>query len=215
MSLQIKSLLLGPLETNCYIVGCGNPPGPVWLIDIGMWSKPMVDYLDKNGLKPEKILLTHCHADHIGGVEYVKQHYPDARILCPSADEEMLASPEKNLSSTFLMGIEAPPADELIAPGQTISMDSEEGLLWGVLDTSGHTAGGVSFYCESEGAVFTGDALFYRSIGRADIPGGDHELLVENIRNNLLSLPDETKVYPGHGPPTTIGEERKENPFLL
>ncbi len=216
MAFQIETISLGPLETNCYIFwddATVNPDGtsPAWLVDIGMWSKPLVEFLQSRKLVPEKILLTHGHGDHIGGVEYVKKAYPQASICCPQADVVMLDSPELNLSATFLMGITAPKADEIITPGQTLTFDQS---VWQVLDTAGHTPGGVSFYCPDAGAVFTGDALFASSIGRTDLPNGSGELLIENIRKNLLPLPDETRVLPGHGPETTIANERQNNPYL-
>jgi len=101
--------------------------------------------------------------------------------------------------------------DELLKPGDTLTMGE---VTWNVLDTSGHTKGGLSFYCPQESVVMTGDALFCGSIGRSDIPDGDGELLIENIRNNLMTLPDNTRVLPGHGPETTIGAEKRSNPFL-
>ncbi len=226
MALQIETLILGPLETNSYVLWSGSPcdEGPstggrsstrngasCWIVDVGMWSKPIVEFLRERNLSPQRILLTHCHGDHIGGVEYVKEAFGGVKICCPATEKEMLKSPELNLSATFLMGIEAPDPDELLAPGQILHM----GMLdWEVLDTSGHTQGGLSFHCPAEGVVFCGDALFAESVGRTDIPCGDHERLIENIRRNLLSLPDETRVFPGHGPATTIGRERKNNPFL-
>jgi hydroxyacylglutathione hydrolase len=208
MSLSIHCIPLGPLETNSYAVASGED---CWLIDVGMWSKPMLEYLRDHDLAPQRILLTHGHGDHIGGVEYLKQHFPDARLACPRADEPMLKSPERNLSATFLMGIEAPDADDLLEPGQSLELD---GFAWKVLDTSGHTPGGVSFYCPAKAVVFTGDSLFARNIGRSDIPDGDHERLLTHIRENLLTLPEETRVYPGHGPSTTVGEEKAHNPFV-
>ena len=226
MTLQIETLVLGPLETNSYVLWSETPcdeesdtggrvsPGGganCWIVDVGMWSKPLVELLHERNLDPQRILLTHCHGDHIGGVEYVKGAFGGVRICCPATEKEMLKDPELNLSATFLMGIEAPDPDELLAPGEVLHMGP---LAWEVLDTSGHTPGGLSFYCPEEGVVFCGDALFADSIGRTDIPRGDHERLIENIRRNLLSLPDETRVYPGHGPETTIGRERKSNPYL-
>jgi len=167
--------------------------------------------LKSDGVPPKRIIVTHGHADHIAGVGRVKKAYPDARVCCPAGDAEMLTSPEKNLSAIMLFGIHSPAAEELIEPGQVLSCGESR---WEVLDTSGHTPGGVSLYCRAEGVVITGDALFAGGIGRTDIPGASESLLLKNIRENLMSLPDETVVLPGHGPKTTIAAERRQNPFL-
>ncbi|MBN1941996.1 MAG: MBL fold metallo-hydrolase [Phycisphaerae bacterium] len=217
MTLHIHTIPMGPLDTNCYVLwpadGEANASGetPCWVVDVSMWSKPMVEFLRKNHLTPERALLTHGHGDHIGGLTYLREQFPQTKIYCPAADADMLQSPELNLSATFLMGIVAPDADELLQPGDEMDL---AGLPCRVLDTSGHTLGGTSFYCPSEGVVFTGDSLFAGSIGRCDIPNGDHARLVRNIREQLLTLPDETRVFPGHGPETTIGREKTANPFL-
>ncbi|MCK5113832.1 MAG: MBL fold metallo-hydrolase [Phycisphaerae bacterium] len=207
-TISIKTFALGPLETNSYAVWISDD---CWVIDVGMLPANLEEFLEAENLSPSKILLTHGHGDHIGGVEFLVKNFPDAKIHCPTADEEMLSSPTKNLSGALLMSIVSPPADVLINPGDTFEMGGSE---WKVLDTAGHTPGGVSFYCPQAGVVFTGDALFCGSIGRSDIPNGNSTLLLENIRNNLMTLPDDTRVLPGHGPETTIGEERRSNPFI-
>jgi glyoxylase-like metal-dependent hydrolase (beta-lactamase superfamily II) len=206
--LDIQTYSLGPLETNCHVL---LHEDLCWVVDPGMWAKPMVDALREQSLTPHVILLTHGHGDHIGGVEFLKQQFPAVELYCPAADAMMLTSPEKNLSATFLMGIVSPTADRLLQPGETLRMGS---LPFEVLDTSGHTNGGVSYYCPQAGVVFTGDALFAGSIGRCDIPDGDQPRLLGNIREHLLTLPDNTVVYPGHANRTTIGREKKHNPFL-
>lgn len=216
MPLHIHVIPMGPLETNCYVLWreeSAAPAGqtPCWIVDVSLWSKPMVEFLRERRLEPKRALLTHGHGDHIGGLAYLCEHFPRMSISCPADDAPMLGSPELNLSATFLMGIVAPAAHELLQPGDELDL---EGLTWRVLDTSGHTPGGASYYCPSENVVFTGDSLFAGSIGRCDIPGGDHNRLVRNIREHLLSLPDETRIFPGHGPETTIGREKTHNPFL-
>jgi glyoxylase-like metal-dependent hydrolase (beta-lactamase superfamily II) len=209
MPLDINTFVLGPLDTNCYVVSDGTL---CWLIDVGMWCKPLVEHLRQHGLEPDRILLTHGHGDHVGGVEYLLEQYPDVVLCCPAADAEMAQSPELNLSATFLMGLVCPEPQVLIEPGDELAMGKR---TWTALDTSGHTDGGMSFYCPQEQVVFTGDALFCRGVGRTDIPNGDGNRLVRNIRENLLTLPPATRVLPGHGPETTIAAEAKANPFLL
>jgi len=206
--MKLETLVLGPLETNCYVV---DSEGDCWVVDPGMWPRRLMKLLKSDGAAPTRIIVTHGHADHIAGVGRVKTAYPDARVCCPAGDADMLTSPEKNLSAIMLFGIVSPSAEELVEPGQVLACGESR---WDVLDTSGHTPGGVSLYCRSEGVVITGDALFAGGIGRTDIPGADEAMLLENIRENLLMLPGDTVVLPGHGPRTTIAAERAQNPFL-
>ncbi|MHC4295465.1 MAG: MBL fold metallo-hydrolase [Planctomycetota bacterium] len=220
MDIEIKNLTLGPLETNCYILrsgdksqcetASGDPQENCWIIDPG-WGEPLISTLTEQGLIPTAILLTHGHGDHIAGVAPLKDRFPKVRVICPAGDAEMLTNPVANMSASFGIPMSGPPADELIAPGTTLRFDQTQ---WEVLDTSGHTPGGVSYWCESEQIVITGDALFAGSIGRSDMPGASADRLIQNIREKLLVLPDETRVAPGHGPQTTIGREKRTNPFL-
>ncbi|MBS3822191.1 MAG: MBL fold metallo-hydrolase [Planctomycetes bacterium] len=208
MDLTITTIELGPLDTNCYVLTAGNT---CWIVDPGMWPDPLMTHLDAADLAPRAICLTHGHGDHIGGVRPLKQRWPELDVICPEADADMLGDANRNLAATFAMDVTAPPAEQLIRPGETLAMGA---LRWQVLDTAGHTPGGVSFYCPAAATVITGDALFAGSIGRTDIPRGDAGQLVANIRNHVLTLPPETTVYPGHGPSTTIGHEKQSNPFL-
>jgi len=208
MSLQIDTLVLGPFQTNCYVL---RYDGVCWVVDAGMWPKSLIGFLTDATLSPETILLTHGHGDHIAGAAKLIQQFSSAKLLCPANDAEMLSDPQANLSKMFGLSVSAPPPDALVEPGQTLSLGR---LEWQVLDTSGHTPGGVSYYCYDEQVVFTGDALFAGSIGRTDIPGASTEQLLRNIHQNLLTLPETTRVLPGHGPASTIGQERRGNPFL-
>jgi len=209
MSLDITMLPLGPLQTNCYVLRNG---GQCWVIDPGMWPEPLVELLRREDAAPTAVLLTHGHGDHVGGVDALRKAFPDVKVICPAADAAMLGDAQLNLSAPFGMAVTAGAADATVEPGAELQLGQTR---WAVLDTSGHTPGGVSYYCAEEGVLVTGDALFASSIGRTDIPGGDGQRLVRNLREHLLTLPDETRVLPGHGDETTIGRERRLNPFLL
>jgi len=172
----------------------------------------LLSYIATEHILLEKIVLTHGHADHVAGLDIVHTAHPDAAILMAKADQPMLADSYANLSAPFGMAItlQAQATDDLV-PDMAFEMGP---FTWKVLDTSGHSAGGRSLYCAQAGVVLTGDALFAGSIGRTDFPGSDHHQLIRHIRENLLSLPDATVVYSGHGPTTSVGNERKSNPFL-
>lgn len=209
MTVQIDTLVLGPLETNCYVL---RDAGVCAVVDPGLSPGPLLGMLQDQGASPDMVLLTHGHCDHLAGTAAVQAAFPNVKICCPAEDARMLTDPEANLSGAFGLAMTAPEADELLRPGQAVAVG---GSSWQVLDTAGHTPGGVSYYCADAGVVIVGDALFAGSIGRTDIPGASEEVLLRNIREVLLALPDATRVLPGHGPETTIGRERSANPFLL
>jgi len=208
--LEIRCVPLGELQTNCYVAA---PTGDdaCWVFDPGGAAAALLDMLDQQGWRVARILLTHAHGDHIGGVAEVKAAFPDAIFTVPAGDEHMLADPMANISGMFGMPITAPPADQLVRPGDQLTMGP---LIWDVLDTAGHSPGGVTYYCREAALAVVGDALFAQGIGRTDFPGCDHDTFMANIRSHLLTLPDETQILPGHGPTTTIGQEKQVNPFL-
>ncbi len=209
MTVRIDTLPLGPFETNCYVI---RDADACVVVDPGIFPEPLIAMLQAATPAPDRVLLTHGHCDHIAGAGDVRDAFEGVRILCPEADAAMLGDPQKNLSGPFGLPMTAPEADELLHPGDVVTVGESQ---WRVLDTSGHTAGGVSYYCESEGVAIVGDALFACGIGRTDVPGGDSALLIRNIHEQLLVLPDATRILPGHGPETTVGVERQTNPFLL
>ena len=199
-------------EETCYIVA---PPGrdDCDVIDPGLDPRSILSVLEDEGLTPAMILNTHGHADHIAGNATLKEAYPGAPIVIGRNDEPMLTDPVLNLSAHSGFPVTSPPADSLVAEGDILEV---AGFQWEVLDIPGHSPGHVVFvqrFPTGQVAVFGGDVLFRGSIGRTDFPGGDHEGLIRGIRRKLFTLPDDTVVYPGHGPVTTVAREKRSNPF--
>ncbi|MBN1436092.1 MAG: MBL fold metallo-hydrolase [Sedimentisphaerales bacterium] len=209
--MKIDCLVLGDFQTNCYVVRESDDSQDCVVIDPGLSAGPLLDMLAANDLRPSRILLTHGHIDHIAGLESLRKKYPQAKICIGKEEASALSDPTANLAVMLAMKLTVGPADEELAAGDVLNLGD---LEFQVLSTPGHTVGGVSYYCGEEGVVFTGDALFAGSIGRHDFPGGDLETLLQGIREQLFTLPDDTRVYSGHGPVTTIGEEKRSNPFF-
>jgi glyoxylase-like metal-dependent hydrolase (beta-lactamase superfamily II) len=185
-------------------------------IDPAAPAGAFVDWLEAEGLGLEAILLTHGHSDHISGVGEVRARTGDPPIVVGASDAAMLPDPSANLSAMFGAPTRCPLADRIVEAGDKVASAS---LEFRVLALPGHTPGGVGYLLEPEATggapvAFSGDAVFAGSIGRTDFPGGDGARLLASIADEILSLPDETVLYPGHGPATTVGRERRSNPFL-
>ncbi|HUU59111.1 MAG TPA: MBL fold metallo-hydrolase [Phycisphaerae bacterium] len=204
----IHTFVLGPLETNCYLLQSGQD---CWVVDPSLWAGPLLQFLADAPLRPGRILLTHGHGDHIAGIPEVREVCPEVRVCCPAGDAGMLTDPDLNMSALMGLSIAVGEPDERIRPGETLTLG---GTRWEVLDTSGHSPGGVSYHCPAERIALTGDALFAESIGRTDIPHASPSRLLRNIREKLLTLPPDTVVLPGHGPSSTVGHEQECNPFF-
>jgi glyoxylase-like metal-dependent hydrolase (beta-lactamase superfamily II) len=212
----IETLEVGPLLSNCYVIGCEETlRGAV--VDPGAEPARILACVKGRGLEIGWILDTHAHADHIGAQAGVKAALPGARIACHEAEWEALSDSDKNLSALLGAPIVSPPPDRALHGGEQVDVGN---LRLEVLHVPGHTPGGLAFYCRECGgdafpALFAGDTLFAGSVGRGDLPGGDMGLLMQSIRERLLTLPPETRVYPGHGEPTTLEHEIRFNPFLV
>lgn len=203
----IQSLPVGPIMANCYILGCEKTKKAV-VIDPGDEADRILIMLAKSGLTVQYILNTHGHFDHVGANKRMKAA-TGAQILIHAADAPMLTQLSR-MAATFGMYIEdSPPPDKTIKDGDEIEFGQ---IKLSVIHTPGHTQGGVSFY--TDGNVFVGDTLFAGSIGRTDFPGGDYDTLISSIRRKLFPLGDHVRVFTGHGPETTIGREKRLNPFL-
>lgn len=205
--MKIQTLLNGPIEQNCYVLSEGSQ---ALVIDPGSSPEELMAAMDKAGVKPVLILATHGHFDHVGAVNALSQTY-GAPFAMHAADAPMLEVLEDTYAFYGMGSTKKPVITRELKDGDVIN---EAGIQLKVLHTPGHSPGGLCFYHEASGSLFSGDTLFRRSIGRSDFEYGDAEQLVAGIKAKLLTLPDSTKVYPGHGEPTSIGEEKKENAFL-
>ncbi len=209
-ALRIHAVTLGPFSTNCYVVWRQGGEG-CWVIDASFEPAPLIEAVEEVGLRPQMLILTHAHVDHIAGVQAVRQQWPGIPVLLHESESRWLGDPRLNLSAVFGWTVTCDPADRLLREGETLPLD---GLEFQVRHTPGHSPGGIALYQPENKTVFAGDTLFFDSIGRHDFPNSDGPTLLRSIREKLLTLPDETRVYPGHGPDTTIGRERLLNPFL-
>lgn len=199
---------LGPLQTNAYLIYDETTRKAV-IIDPGAEPKKVIETLEKQQLKLEKILLTHGHFDHIGAVEVLKQE-TQAKVIAHKNAPKYLENPSYNLSQMFMGGVVTTQADDYVEDGDEIRIDGSN-LCFKVIAIPGHTLDGMAFYDEKNKEVYVGDSLFKGSIGRTDFVGGDLNTLLKGIKNKLFTLPDETIVYPGHGESTTIGYEKSTN----
>jgi len=211
--LNVKAFVFNPIQENTYVLH--NNSGEAAIIDPGCYfpeeQDELKDYITQMGLKPVLLLNTHCHLDHVFGNKFVAETWGLTLHLHPNEETLLAYAPTSGLMYNI-------PFDNYkgdfvyLKDGEKIQLGADE---LDILFTPGHSPGSVSFYCREQGFVIGGDVLFRGSIGRSDLPGGDHDTLIESIRTQLLVLPDETKVYSGHGPATTVGEERRSNPWLV
>jgi len=209
--MQIHTIVSMPFAENTSLLWHNGRPEAV-VVDPGMEPDAILEFLSERQLKVVAILNTHGHADHIAGNEAMKEAFPDAPLVIGVGDRAMLTNPILNLSRSYGFDIISPDADQTVAGGDRLSF---AGIDFEVLDIPGHSPGHVVFVIRNSPiVVIGGDVLFRGSIGRTDFPGGSFEQLAAGIRRNLYPLPDDTVIYPGHGPVTQVGYEKRNNAFV-
>lgn len=200
----LKTIVVGQMEANCYIFGSCEGKEAI-VIDPGDdYEKVIASIMDEPGLELKYIVNTHGHIDHIGA-----NHRFGLPILIHELDADLLRDPEKNLSAFFGAPYRSPRAERLLKDGDKIHVGE---IILTVIHTPGHTPGGISLRYND--LIFTGDTVFKMGIGRTDFPHSSQVQLVSSIKERVLIYDDKVSIYPGHGPPSTIGEEKRKNPFL-
>ncbi|MFD1203914.1 MULTISPECIES: MBL fold metallo-hydrolase [Sporosarcina] len=207
--MKIDIYPLGLIQTNCYVLS--NENGDALIIDPGDEGARLRKEIDKKRLKPVAILLTHAHFDHIGAVDYIRDHY-SIPVYMHKEEADWLSNPNLNGSGKYadLPNVSNRAADHFIEEG-TVSIGP---FTFDVKHTPGHSPGSLSFVFDNDRLAIVGDTLFKESIGRTDLIGGDTQTLLNSIHSKLLSLDDDYAIYPGHGPFTFIEDEKDHNPFL-
>jgi len=204
----VRALPVGPLQANCYVLGCQETHQAV-VIDPGGDVDRILSVLEKEGLQLATIINTHGHFDHVGGNRALKAA-TQADLMIHKMDAPMLAHLAQTAAAWGLRAEDSPTPDRLLEDGDAVACGH---LQLNVIHTPGHSPGGICLHAATEKALFVGDTLFAGSIGRTDLPGGDYDTLISSIQTKLFALPDDTTVYNGHMEATTIGKEKKFNPF--
>lgn len=207
--MKIDHLILGAYETNCYVLRSAESAKDCLIIDTGLEAGQLVKFLKQHNLNPLAVILTHGHPDHVAGVAELRESFPEIKVYIHKLDAEMLTE-AKNMGLLTDRASGTQPADLLL---ETECVIEQADIKLHVLHTPGHTPGGICLYSEDQGIVFTDDTLFADSVGRTDL-GGNMAQLIKSIREKLFTLPEDTTVYPGHGPTTTIAHEKAHNQFL-
>jgi len=205
----IEKLTVGPLEENCYLIGAPGT-GRCAVVDPGAESERIFAAIERRGLTPERILLTHGHVDHIGHCAHVAERY-GLGVWIHAADLPYLERPQWPELEAFLKARPCPKPSGWLVEGEEIAV---AGLSLQVLHTPGHTPGGVCLIDEASREILVGDTIFHRGVGRTDLPGGDGPTLARSIREKLFLLGGDYRLLPGHGPETALDDERRENPFV-
>ena len=208
---EVYRIISRPFYENTYVV-IQSKSKDCLIVDPGFEPEAVIQFVDEHQLAPMAIVLTHGHSDHIAGVASIKQQWPSAPVLIGHGDAAKLSDPVANLSAGYGIDVISPPADAVLREGEDLQVGDFRAT---VVEIPGHSVGHVVFWFASDPVlVFAGDVLFHEGIGRTDFPDGDFSSLESGIVNKLYKLPDSAIVLPGHGEPTTIGHEKKHNPFV-
>ena len=205
--LKYESVVVGPLETNCYLIHCSET-SECAIVDPGAEASKILRLIASKELRPVILLNTHGHIDHIGANKEIKERF-DIPLFIHRHDEPMLKSVQQSELSFILGAQDSPAPDKYLEDGQTIQV-GQSSLK--VIHTPGHSPGSVIFL--GDGFLLSGDTLFFGGVGRTDLPGGSWPELVDSIKTKILTMPDEMPVLPGHGPFTSVGQEKRSNPFI-
>lgn len=205
---KIECFPLGPFATNSYLIGMGEA---WWVIDPSFGPRPLIDRLRQLGVVPQGVLLTHAHADHIAGVEEVRRAFPGVPVSVHELERRWLGDAGLNLSALVGVPLIVGDPERVLHDGDRLTLGES---TWAVIHVPGHSPGSIALYHEASKQMISGDALFAGSIGRTDFPGSDFDQLAGSIRERLYTLPRDVTLYPGHGPTTTVGEEKATNPFV-
>lgn len=210
MSVQVECFPLGPFATNCYVVYESGAPA-CWIVDASFSPGTMADFVRERGLQPALFILTHAHLDHIGGLDDLRAEFPGVPAIIHEAEKDFLEDSALNLSAGYGFPVSVRAAERTLKGGETLTLGASS---WQVLHTPGHSPGGITLHCAAAGIALVGDTLFRESVGRFDFPTSREADLRQSIRDVLYRLPDHTRVFPGHGEETTIGHEKRENPYV-
>jgi glyoxylase-like metal-dependent hydrolase (beta-lactamase superfamily II) len=208
---HVETFVLGEFQTNCFVVTVPGSTG-CWIVDCGFEPDPMLRWIEERSLRPEALLLTHTHADHIAGVDAALARFGAIAMYVHEAEAGFCSDPLLNLSAFLGQPVSVTEPQHHLRDGSILEL---AGTRWRVVHAPGHSPGGVLYVHDESLQAIVGDTLFCGSIGRSDFPTSDPAALRHTIGEVLMGLPDATTIYSGHGPATTIGRERRTNPYVL